>query len=288
VRERPAGTPALGVRWVVTTRYDEAVRELYQAPHPAFVAERKRLAAELKAAGDKPGATQLGKLPRPPISAWAVNQLWWQEREAFDRLLATAARLRDGDLGANAPHREALTALRVRASTILGDAGHAGTEATLRRIATTLSAIAASGGFEPDPPGALSADRDPPGFEAAGIPGLAASAAASNSDATAAAPDDHATRAEAARQHAAAEDATAKAAAAAEAEARRRREEAAARKLAERHRLEAALRTARGEVERRERELGRLERAVAEARTALDKSRVIADDLEAKLAELPD
>ena len=36
--------------------YDEAVDELYQAPHDAFVAERRRLAAALKAEGDKAGA----------------------------------------------------------------------------------------------------------------------------------------------------------------------------------------------------------------------------------------
>src|SRR3970040_1913550 len=136
--------------------YDEAIAELFQAPHASFVTERKRLAAELKAAGDKTGATRLGKLNRPPISAWAVNQLWWKARDAFDKLLVTAVRLRDGDLGGTAEHREALTALRTRASALLTEAGHAATEATLRRIMTTLSAIAATGNFDPDQPGALS------------------------------------------------------------------------------------------------------------------------------------
>ena len=127
--------------------FDDAVQELFQAPHAAFVTERKRLAGELKEAGDKAGSTKLGKINRPPISAWAVNQLWWQERDAFDNLLSTAERLREGDLGGTAAHREALTTLRAKASAILTAAEHAATESTLRRIQTTLSAIACAWSF---------------------------------------------------------------------------------------------------------------------------------------------
>jgi hypothetical protein len=149
--------------------YARAVAALYQAAHGEFVAERKRLAAELKAAGDRDGAKTLAKLGRPPISAWAVNQLYWHAREAFDRLMATAAQLREGDLSASAAHREALAKLRQRAAAILTEAGHNASEGTLRRTTLTLSALAALGTFAPDPAGALSDDRDPPGFEAAGF-----------------------------------------------------------------------------------------------------------------------
>jgi hypothetical protein len=151
--------------------FDEAVAALYQAPHDAFVAERKRLATELKAAGDKASAARLAKLGRPPISAWAVNQLWWQARADVEALLAAAARLRQGDQSAASARRDSLAALRARAATLLEQGGHAATEATLRRVATTLSALAAAGGFEPDPAGALGADRDPPGFDIAGLAG---------------------------------------------------------------------------------------------------------------------
>ena len=78
--------------------------------------------------------------------------------------------MREGDLSATPAHRESIQALRARAAALLTEAGNAANEATLRRVATTLSAIAAHGGFAPDLPGALSDDRDPPGFEAAGIP----------------------------------------------------------------------------------------------------------------------
>jgi len=268
--------------------FDEAVGALFRAPHSEFVAERKRLAAELKSAGDKPGGTRLGKLNRPPISAWAVNQLWWREREAFDRLLATAARLRDGDLAGTAEHREALGDLRGRAASILADAGHGNTESTLRRIATTLSAIAATGTFDPDPAGALTADRDPPGFEAAGIPGLAASVAATPDDAG---DGDATTAPDTTRRETAAEQArkTAEtAAAAAAAAAKRREDEAKAKKLAERHRHEAALRTAKGDVDRRRREVDRLRAAVTQAEESLAKSVAIVDDLESQLATFDD
>jgi hypothetical protein len=147
--------------------YAAALDELYQAPHGSFVEERKRLAADLKAAGDKTGAAALGKRTRPTISAWVVNQLWWHARDAFESLLASAARLRDGDLAANAEHRASLTKLRTRAAAMLDDAGHGSTESTLRRVHQTIAAIAATGSWEPEAPGTLTSDRDPPGFDVA-------------------------------------------------------------------------------------------------------------------------
>ncbi len=147
--------------------YDAALAELYQAPHGSFVDERKRLATALKASGDKEAAARLGKRTRPTISAWVVNQLWWHAGDAFKTLLVAAAKLRDGDLSANAAHRDALAKLRTRAAAMLSDAGHAPTETTLRRVAQTIAAIAATGSWEPDATGTLSADRDPPGFDAA-------------------------------------------------------------------------------------------------------------------------
>jgi hypothetical protein len=146
--------------------YPHALDALYKAPLADFIAERKRLADELRAAGDRDGATQLARRRRPTTSAWTVNQLYWKARDAFDALLAAAARVRKGDLRETRAYREALGELRKRAATVLRDAAHAPTEATLRRVMGTLAAVAAAGGFDPDPPGALAADREPPGFEA--------------------------------------------------------------------------------------------------------------------------
>lgn len=267
--------------------YDAAVAALYQAPHAAFVDERKRLAAELKAAGDKDGAARLAKLGRPPISAWAVNQLWWHARDAFDALLAAAARLRDGDLGATGAHRDALAKLRARATAMLADAGHGTTESTLRRVTQTLSAVAAIGSFAPDPPGALAADRDPPGFEAVGIVPVAdaapAPAVTKPSALGALAARKKQQTADAAAQRRDADDAAARA----ELEATRRRvEEARAKRAAERARLEAALRTAQGDVATRERDATRLRTQLVDAEHAIEVAKEIVADLQARLAAL--
>jgi hypothetical protein len=238
------------------TGYETAVQELYQAPLAKFVAERKRLAGELKAAGDRDAATALLARKRPTVSAWVINQLYWHARDAFDTLLASAAKLREGDLSAQAAHRDAIAQLRRRASAFLKDAGHAAPEATLRRVTTTLAALSAAGGFDPDPPGALAEDRDPPGFEVQPVPAKPAH-------------DGHAKDDNAklrARAHALAE------------EQKRRR--------AEHHRIEAALRTAKGEIHAREKDVHTLEKQLADARKAVDRAREAAAELEAKLAEL--
>jgi hypothetical protein len=143
-----------------------AVAELYQVPLEQFVAERKRLAKE---SGDK----SLLERRKPSISAWVVNQLYWHARDAFDRMMETADQLRNGKLDADKPHREAIAKLRQRAATILEDAGHAATEGVLRRVTTTLAALAAAGTWEPSQPGALAYDLDPPGFGALGLAAIA-------------------------------------------------------------------------------------------------------------------
>src|SRR5439155_8348126 len=94
---------------------------------------------------------------------------WWHARDAFDRMMETAEKLRKGHTDADKPHREAIAKLRARAATILKDAGHAASEGVLRRVTTTLSAIAAAGGWEPSDPGTLADDLDPPGFGALGL-----------------------------------------------------------------------------------------------------------------------
>ena len=281
----------------MASQYDEAVAALYQAPHGEFVNERKRLAAELKAAGDKAGATKLGKLARPPTSAWTVNQLWWQARDAFEALFESAEKLRGGDLSATGEHRDAIAKLRQHAQKILTEAGHGATESTLRRVTTTLAALAASGGFGPDPEGALAADRDPPGFEAVGIsapemverhakketpapkPEKKAAAPANDND------DDTPSRKEAAeaKRRAEAEEKRQLAEAAAE---RRKKEQAKAKRLSALRSLETELSGAKSEVERKQKELERLTKAVEQAQATVDKSQAIVDELEGKLAEL--
>jgi hypothetical protein len=236
--------------------FEDAVATLYRAQLTDFVAERKRLAAELKAAGEPARAAELAKLPRPPVSAWAVNRVWWQEREAFERLLSAAAQVKLGDREASRTHREALSELREHAARHLQEAGNAATDATLRRVVVTLSAIAATGSFAPDPPGALTADRDPPGFEALGF--------ASASPVATATPDDDAAKRRAA-----------------EAERRRAEAEAEQRRLAERERLLGQVSEARAVEATRRRELGRLRSELESAERSLKEA-------QASLAQLED
>jgi hypothetical protein len=273
-------------------RYEYAVETLFQVPLEQFVAERKRLASELKIAGDKDGAGKLAKLTRPPISAWVVDQLWWRARPAFVALFDAAERVRRGDFGASTAHREAIANLRAQATQILNDAQHGATEATLRRVTQTLSALAAAGNWAPDAPGALTADRDPPGFEAIGIsnvipfpvqprrvsePGPETADAA---DATSAVREHR--DADEMRRRRDREATAARAEAAAE---MRRAETERARAAAERHRLEAALRTAQGDVAQREREVVRLERDLATARNMVNQARAVVAGLEERLAQ---
>jgi hypothetical protein len=280
--------------------YDDAVSALYQAPLDQFVSERKRLAAELKAAGDKEGAARFAKLGRPTVSAWAVNQLWWHARDAFDDLLSSAERLRLGDVAASRAHRDATASLRARAATLLTEGGHGAPEATLRRITTTLSALAANGGFDPDAPGALAADRDPPGFGAAGFEALSAPpppapaarkpsepAPKSAPRATAGKEDaDARARAEAERQRLEAARAAEQEAARLAAERERQEERERIKKRAERQRLEAALRLARRDLDAHTREVERFEQELARATAAREPVRALVAELEQKLAAL--
>ena len=269
--------------------YEDALKELYQVPLTQFVAERKRLADELKTSGDAAGAKRLVASKRPPISAWVVNQLYWHARDAFDEMLATAEQLRKGHLKASADHRDAIAKLRKRAATILEDAGNAATDATLRRVTTTLSALAATGGFDPDPAGALSADRDPPGFEAVGIPSEPierperTERATPKAKAKAKQDDDGDSDGKAelddAREQAEAQRL-------AEMAEKKREEDERKRKRAERHKLEAALRAARGNLESQERTLEQLEKQLEKAQKDIADTQNTIGELDARIGEL--
>jgi len=286
----------------MTAGYDQAVQALYHAPHEAFVAERKRLAAELKASGDAAGAQRLAKLARPSISAWAVNQLFWHERATFQKMFESAAELRAGKLAAREAHRQAMATLSARARKLLAAGGHAASEGTVRRVEATLAGLAAAGGFAPEPEGALTKDRDPPGFEAFGISSSAGSAeTAEAGEPPARAHATHPTHAktkpsedsksshadpkEAAAAKRREHEAAQRARVAAEA-ARKREAEARAKREAERRELASAVREAKRALserisvrERAEKTLATAEREEREARDAVERA-------EAKLAAL--
>lgn len=259
----------------MASAYDAALTELYQAPLSQFIAERKRLASELKAKGQAAEAKELASKAKPPISAWVVNQLWWHARDAFDDLLKSAEKLRKGQLAASGEHRDAIAKLRKRATAILEDAGNNANEATMRRITTTLSAIAATGSFEPDAPGTLSTDRDPPGFEAIGIPSEPVERPAPKKHHEKSGKDELAElrdKREAQRER---EQAEKKAA-----------EDAKKRKAADMHRLEAALRQAKLELQERERDVKHLENELRAASDKMGRAQERVDEIEQAIEEL--
>lgn len=254
---------------------DDAIASLFQEPLERFVPVRKQLSMALKAAGDKQGAERLLKLKRPTLSVWVVNQLWWRERDSFEALLANARRMSKGDLTGSAEHRRVLGELREAARRILTEAGHPANEVTLRRCITTLSALAAAGGFDPDRPGALQSDREPPGFEmlTLSLPG------SDPSSATSATP---AAQAEVQQQPSAQELERAKAELAAEAAAQAAR----ARAARERMLVQAELSDARSLLETERARVADLqERLEAAVRELASKSEAVAR-LEQRLAVL--
>jgi hypothetical protein len=71
---------------------DDRADALYGLPLEQFVAERGALAKALRAEGDRAGADEVRRLPKPTIAAWAVNVTVRGHPDAA-RALAEAARL---------------------------------------------------------------------------------------------------------------------------------------------------------------------------------------------------
>ena len=94
------------------TDRDEAVDHLQAVPLEDFVAERKRLAKELRTAGDKAGAAELAKLPKPTPAAWALNRFARDQPDAMGAWLDVAAALRDESAAPGSGLREAMAAHR--------------------------------------------------------------------------------------------------------------------------------------------------------------------------------
>jgi len=146
---------------------DAEIEKLYQLPLEDFTAARNTLA---KGAGKR--AVEVRGLTKPPVTAWAVNQLYWKRRKLYDALIdaaqdarkAHAAVLagRSGDVrGAGKDHDERVSEALDATLELLRDAGHPATDASRQAIVTTLRALPAD-----EPPGMLTKPLQPGGFEA--------------------------------------------------------------------------------------------------------------------------
>jgi len=155
---------------------DDDIDALFRLPAAEFITARNALAAQLKKDGHGSDADLVKALGKPSITAWAVNQLYWNHREAFDRLIATGERFRQAQTSRLAQkiadmrtaldeRREELANLSNLATSVLRAAGHNPTPDTIHRIMTTLEAVSAYASSDAPRPGRLSNDVDPPGFD---------------------------------------------------------------------------------------------------------------------------
>jgi hypothetical protein len=147
---------------------------LFKLTLSEFTGERNALAARLKKGGRGDESVRVKALAKPSISAWAVNQLYWNHHEAFDRLIASGERFHKAQISGKIAdmrealdtRREALTDLTDLATSLLRDAGQNPSLDTVRRITTTLEAMSVYASRSDAPrPGRLTHDVDPPGFE---------------------------------------------------------------------------------------------------------------------------
>jgi hypothetical protein len=144
---------------------DSRIDELYQLPLDQFTPARNALAKELKDPSIK-------ELEKANVAAWAVNQLYWQDRPLYDRLTKASERLRGehrkilagkaADLNhAEKAHRESTREAVARIRRLLEESNQALSPATLTAVQETLEALPTD-----DRPGRLTRPLKPMGFEA--------------------------------------------------------------------------------------------------------------------------
>jgi hypothetical protein len=157
--------------------FADGIDSLFKLPLAQFTGARNALAAQFKKSGRGDDALRVKALGKPSITAWAVNQLYWTHRDAFDQLIASGERFHKAQTSRPAgkiadmrsaldARREALTHLSDLATSILRDAGNNPTPDTIRRVTATLEALSAYASRSDAPrAGQLTDDVDPPGFE---------------------------------------------------------------------------------------------------------------------------
>jgi hypothetical protein len=162
-------------------KLDDEIDRIYQLPLDEFTSARNALAKQVRGAD----STAVRTLQKPNTPAWAVNQLYWRERRAYDRLVDAAERLRKAhrsllagkpaDLPeSEAAHRDAVRDAAQRVRRILENAGDAVTDATMTAVGETLDAMPPAD----ERPGRLTRPLKRMGFEAlAGVSPRSSSAA---------------------------------------------------------------------------------------------------------------
>jgi hypothetical protein len=147
---------------------ESRIDELYANGLDDFVAARSALAGELKGAD----ARNIRQLKKPTSVPWAVNQVYWHARAAFERLQRSGAELRGAQIAALegrsvdvqaavAVHRQAIAAAVEQAIQLAGAARIHPSRDGLTRTFEALSLAAKP----PEQPGRLTHPLQPGGFE---------------------------------------------------------------------------------------------------------------------------
>jgi hypothetical protein len=158
---------------------DAKIDDLYKQPLGDFISSRNALAKSLS--GEE--AKRVRALAKPTVVPWAVNQVYWNARGAYDRLMKTGEQLRKAQIAAlegkavdlraaGDAHRRAVADAVGEAERLAAGAGSKpGPDALMR----TFEALSVAGG-PPEQPGRLTQPLQPAGFEAlAGVkPGAVA------------------------------------------------------------------------------------------------------------------
>jgi hypothetical protein len=159
---------------------DRELDRLFGLPLADFTRARNDLEKRLKAAQAPEAAAEIHALTKPTVPAWTVNQLSRVDRAGMRALLDAGEALRSAqqdllrgeDAGealreAAAEERRVVERLTERAQAVLAEEGRPATSAVLDRVGTTLRAAAvAEEGRRLLEEGRLTADLEPPGFDA--------------------------------------------------------------------------------------------------------------------------
>ena len=159
---------------------DAKIDDLYRAPLNDFTGARNSLAKSLN--GDE--AKRVRALAKPTLVPWAVNQVYWHARAAYDRLMKSGERLRKAQIAAlegrsadvraaSEAHRHAVAESVAEAERLAASAGSKPGADALARTFEALSLATERS----ESPGRLTEALQPAGFEAlAGVkpqPGVA-------------------------------------------------------------------------------------------------------------------
>ena len=148
---------------------ESSIDRLYQGPLEEFVAARTALTKTLSGAEGQ----RVKGLQKPTAVPWAVNQVYWHARPAYDRLLKTGAALRSAQIaalggrradvrGATDAHRKAVAAAVAEALRLSAASAAQPNADALTQTFEVLSLAVT----QAEPAGRLIKPLQPAGFEA--------------------------------------------------------------------------------------------------------------------------